>query len=207
MENVVRTFLVPTAAGAWFASASAEADPRRTMLWGLLRGAAAEPSPLTRLCELADMPDRKAAGSLIFKMQREGWLSSEVEPFRFDNAPLDESLAALLPALSAGGGAVLADAAGLCIASAGFPADAARRLSACGAGLLPYIARSGNDVIQNTSTALALLDGELGVHIVVRPLCLGRHRLHLTLAGGPAVNSDAIVRLTARLGRRYLGNC
>ncbi len=205
MESVVHTFLVPTAAGAWFASASAEADPRRAMLWGLLRGAAGEPSPLTRLCEFAGMPDRKTAGSLIFKMQREGWVSSEVEPFRFDDMPLDESLATLLPALSAEGGAVLADAAGLCIASTGFPADVARRLSAHGAGLLPYIAHLGNAVMPNTGTTLALLDSQLGVRIVVRPFCLGRHRLHLMLAGGPA-DGDAVVRFTALLGRRYLGN-
>jgi len=206
METIVHTFLVPSAAGAWFASASTDADPRRTILWALLRGAASEPSPLTRLAELAGLPDRKAAGSLVFKMQREGWLGSEEEPFRFDDGPLDETLATLLPALSTEGCAVLADAAGLTIASTGFPPDVVRRLSAHGAGLLPYIAHLEKDApLNNAPATLALLDSHSGIRIAVRPLCFGRHRFHLTLAGAPAANGEAVVRLVALLGRRYLG--
>jgi hypothetical protein len=210
MDTAISAYLVPTAAGARFAVAAARQDARRTILLGLLRGAASRPVPLTRLAELAGMPDRKAVGGLLFKMQRAGWLSGDVEPMRLPRAPLAEALPALLAALAPCGRAVLAAHDGLCVAWTGFERTAADRLAAVSAGLFP-IARNFEERHDAETGAppasWTLCDTEREARLTIRPLYIGPRPFHLALAGGPDTDDDAFVQLIALLSRRYLGEC
>jgi hypothetical protein len=210
MDNTVNAYLVPTVSGTEFAVASGAADARRAILLGLLRGAASRPVPLARLAELAEIPDRKSVGALLFKMQREGWLSGDVDPLRFPDNALAEALPPLLATLSLHGKAVLADNNGLCIAFAGFERPVADELAALGAGLFPLTRRFQRDLgaaIPLARATWSLQDGDCEVRLSVRPLHIGRHLFHLIQAGTPVTGSDAFLHLVALLSRRYLGEC
>lgn len=210
MDNAASAYLVPTCSGAEFAVASAAADARRAILSGLLRGAAGRPVPLARLAELAGMPDRKSVGTLLFKMQREGWLSGDVEPLRPPVDALADALPPLLAALSPHGRAVLAEGSGLCFASSGFVHPLDQQLAALAAGLYPLTRRCERDLGATLPLAQPrwhLQDGAREAHLSVRTLHVGRHLFHLVLAGTPVADSVAFVHLVALLSRRYLGEC
>jgi hypothetical protein len=205
--DVVQAYLVPTPAGTWHAVATDEPDSQRQVLWGLLRGAASRPVPLAKLVEWTGLPDRKAIRTLLFKMQREGWLSGDVEPLALPSGPLAQSLTELLTMFSDCGRSLLGNDDGLCMAVAGFEHAEAERLAALSAGLYPLYRqhrRHGNDA--GTILSWTLSDDEGGA-VAVRSLHLGGRVFHLVVGGVPVWNAEAIVPCAALLSRRYLGEC
>jgi hypothetical protein len=206
MDNVVHTFVVPTPAGV-ANTVAAPPDTRGTIVLGLLQGGASRPVPLERLAELAELPDRKAAGSILFQLQRLSWLSGELEPFAPPVEPLRQSLPALIALLSPLARGILADAQGLCIASTGYPEGMAHRLSALAAKTFPLIHefRETGEESASTPAAMTLEGLDPDCAVSVRPLYVGRHLFHLLLAGRANPDSPAFVHLIAVLARRYLG--
>jgi len=206
--NVVQAYLVPTPAGTWHAVATDQPEPRRQVLWGLLRGAASRPVPLAKLVEWTGLPDRKAIRTLLFKMQREGWLSGDVEPLALPSGPLAQSLTELLAAFSDCGRALLGNDDGLCMATAGFERAEAERFAALSAGLYPLYRqhrRHGNDAAE--AVLSWTLSDDHGGAVAVRTWHLGGRVFHLVVGGTPAWDADAIVPCAALLSRRYLGEC
>jgi hypothetical protein len=208
--DVIRAYLVPSGAGAEFAAASHRRDARRGILWGLLRGAAGRPVPLTQLADWTGIDDRREIRTLLFRMQREGWLNGDVEPFTIPPGAYDDALAAMLQAVAGGGAAVLANAWGLTVAYAGCAQEQAQRLALAAASLSPLIRTTGHDA---TESALAQIvqsvrdrDGE---EFTIRPLYVQQMGFFLATPRVPAGPVDdraaAFVRLMALLGRRYLG--
>lgn len=204
--NVVQAYLVPTPAGTWFAVAGNEKDPRRQVVHGLLRGAASRPVPLAKLVEWTGLPDRKAICTLLFKMQREGLLSGEVEPLVLPATSLAQSLEALLARLSDRGQALVSSEEGLCVAAAGFTHAESERLAALSAGLYPLYRqhrRHGSDAIGSVpSWTLSAADGGT---LTVRTLHPGERVFHLVVGGTPLWETEAIVPCAALISRRYIG--
>jgi hypothetical protein len=209
MSDPVNAYLVPTPAGAAFALASRLHDPRRNVLSGLLRGAASRPTPLALLTDLAAVPDRKSLGVLLYKMQRDGWLSGDVEPLLLPDAPLNESLPLLLGKLSATGKAVLSDESGICFAFSGYSAEDAARLAAFSAGLRPMAIRYSGD--QDGDAVIIRVSAQPGDSeesaLSVFSLHIGKYTFILTLAGTAHAGSVAFVHMAGLLSRRYLGTC
>lgn len=209
MDDVVHAFLVPTPAGASYAVAANKQDAKRNVLVGLLRGAASRPVPLNKLVEWTGITDRKAVRGLLFKMQRDGWLTGDVEPFSLPSTPLDVSLSPILAEISSEGMGVLSDAAGLCVAYVGCPRELAEKLAALSAAIYPFHRRYRNDIggDENMTSFTWSLQGEGGFDLVIRPLYLSDHIFHLTVANVPIFDGAAFVRLVALLSQHSLGKC
>ncbi len=207
MDNIVHTFVVPTPVGAAHAVATPLPNPRRAVILGLLQGGASQPVPLARLAELAGLANRKAAGAELFKLQRRGWLSGELEPFAPPTEPPGLSLPALLALLSDCGKGMLADEHGLCIAATGYPDARARRMCALAASAYPLQEGFRGELEDaDTMPMTMVLEGVDPEHtITTRTFYLGRRRFHLLVAGPNQIESPAFVRLIAVLARRYLG--
>ena len=209
--DVIRAYLVPSGAGAEFACASNRRDARRNILWGLLRGAAGRPVPLARLAEWTGIADRREIRTLLFRLQRDGWLNGDLEPFTMPNDPYDEVLTSTLGEVSGGQATVLANAWGLTVAHAACPREQAQRLALAAAALSPLVRTTGRDA---TESALAHIVQSFrdrdGAEFVVRPIYLESMAFFLVLPrdlGHDEERSAAFVRLMALLSRRYLGEC
>jgi hypothetical protein len=207
MDNVVHTFVVPTPTGAAHAVAAPSPNPRRAILLGLLQGGASQPVPMGRLAELAQLADRRAAGAELFRLQRDGWVSGELEPFAPPTGSPNESLPTLLAQLSECGRGILADDRGLCVANSGYAPEQARQLSALAQILHPAQQKVGHALSDSETAPLRMLiQGADAEHsLSIRQLYLGQRRFHLLLAGTNSSESPVFVLLIAVLARRYLG--
>jgi hypothetical protein len=143
----------------------------------------------------------------LFRLQRDGWVSGELEPFAPPTEALQDSLPALLAELSECGRGILADEHGLCISSTGYQPEQARKLSALAQILYPAQQKVGSTLTETEGAPSRMLiqgaDPEQSLSI--RPLHLGQRRFHLLLAGTNPSESPVFVRLIAVLARRYLG--
>lgn len=209
-SETIPAYLVPTPAGARFVLGTREPDPRRLVLSALLRGGSSRPMPLAMLAEISGVADRKALGAILYRLQRDNWLTGDVEPLTVAREPLGEAVPPLLRALSESGFGVLADGSGLCYAFSGFARDEADRLAAFSTGLYPLwrLYRELPEVAaQPDACAWTLVTGSGTTRLTVCPVFVGDQLLHLTLAGATRLDSPAFVKLAALLLRRYVGTC
>lgn len=199
-SNASGVFLVPTASGAAYATAAADDELRRRVLLALLRGGADRPAPFGEIARFAGLADRKAAASLMFGLQREGWVSGDVEPLGRPGGPLVTLLPRLLARIGGAETAVLADTSGLCVAGHGILQDAAESLCAHVASLDPRLRRMADD-----RNGWEFTGNQAGERLSVRPLCVGASRFLLVLGRNAQVDSDAYVQLVAVLAHHCLG--
>jgi len=209
-SETIPAYLVPTPAGARFALGARESDPRRLVLGALLRGGSSRPMPLAMLAEISGVADRKALGAILYRLQRDNWLTGDIEPLTVAREPLGEAVPPLLQALSATGHGVLADDSGLCYAYSGYNREDADRLAAFSPGLYP-LWRLYRELPENSShpetSAWTLVTGQGVTQLTICPIFVGDQLLHLTLAGATRLDSPAFVKLAALLLRRYAGTC
>lgn len=162
--------------------------------------------PLAALMAWSGQADSKTVRSLLFKMQRNGWLSAEMEPFQLPGEPLASLLESALSGLTDIGAAVLADHAGMCVARAGMDRAEAEQLAAFGAGLYASYQRYRGGAVAGPALASWDLLGEESAAVLrVRHLHLGERVLHLCLRGKERDGTDAALRLAVSLSQRYLG--
>jgi len=209
-NETIPAYLVPTPAGARFVLGTRESDPRRLVLSALLRGGSSRPMPLAMLAEISAVADRKALGAILYRLQRDNWLTGDVEPLTVAREPLGEAVPPLLQALSKSGHGVLADDSGLCYAYSGYTREDADRLAAFSTGLYPLwrLYRELPEIsAQQETSAWALVTGSGETRLTVCPVFVGDQLLHLTLAGATDLDSPAFVKLAALLLRRYVGTC
>ncbi|NIR60300.1 MAG: roadblock/LC7 domain-containing protein [Gammaproteobacteria bacterium] len=208
-QAVIPVFLVPTPDGARYALASGARDARRGVLLGLLRGGAQRPVPLGEVAEWADLPDRRSAGALVFKMQREALISGETQPLSLPASPRRASVSRSLAELAGDGAAVLGEGDGLCLAHSGLSRPDAERIAALSAALYPLYRRqrwsaTGDDAFVLSQWRLVADDGRT---LVVRHLRLGRHLFHLAAVASDERGDVSLVRLAALMSRWCLGTC
>lgn len=206
-DLAVRTALVPTPAGARYAVSSPAPDARRAILVGLLRSATYEPVALPALTAWTGLRDKKTLLALLFKMQRDGFLSTDARPLACDRNPLAQALPPLLQALSTEGRALLADDAGFPVAYAGYEPGVANGLAAIAAEAGRFYLSCARNVDTATLAGpwISISDGATAT-VAVAPLHVSGRRLHIAVAGAARTESDAFVQLTAELMRHGDGD-
>lgn len=209
-SETIPAYLVPTPAGARFVLGTRETDSRRLVLSALLRGGSSRPMPLAMLAEISGVADRKALGAILYRLQRDQWITGDVEPLTVAREPLGEAVPPLLQVLSESGHGVLADGSGLCYAYSGYSRDDADRLAAFSSGLYPLwrlYRELPESALRQDASAWTLVNCAGVTQLTICPVFVGDQLLHLTLAGKTNLESSAFVKLAALLLRRYVGQC
>ncbi|HID45409.1 MAG TPA: hypothetical protein EYP34_06615 [Chromatiaceae bacterium] len=199
------TFISPTPAGAYYASASPTQDPARRVLWQLLQ---LDNTPSLTLAKLQAWTgeDEQHAQQLLYHLQTETLVQGFEQPQTCPGGPLEEVLPQILPAMSGDGKALLADDQGFYVASAGFRHEAAEELAALSASLGTLHKRHkpllSNNLGYHTS-AWTLADAAGNSQIGFWPLFIGDQRFSLVVGGLPRLNQHTFTQLVWVLGIRY----
>lgn len=201
-------YLIPRPRGVVQAMRTHADDPRRRLVLALLRGGTDAPMQLGELGRAAGLPDARAVGALLFRLQREEWIDGGIEPLPLPDAPLAAVLPALLAQLSTGGRAVLSTADGLVYARVGLEKRDADDLAVLGAALHTLRRRAARDSLASGDAPFAwgLIDPSDRARLVIMPLYFGRRCLQLALGAEPRLETEAFVQLVALLSRRYEGD-
>lgn len=199
-------FLAVTPAGAYHAAAAPDPSRPRTLLTSLLRQADTPALTLEGLRGWSGVGDDETALQLLHHLQSLGWLEGLTEPASSPAGSLEQVLPELLRPLSGAGRALLADAQGFYLATAGFPHEAAEEISALSGDLASLHERhrgllSGN--LGLPGGAWGVVDAAGNTQIGFWPLYAGGYRFVLAVAGQPMFNQPALTRLVWALWRRY----
>lgn len=199
-------YLSPTPGGAYTAVQAPTDDPARRTLLALMAGPS---SPLlTPESALAwtgaSGPDE--ALDVVYRLQSLALIQADEVARQAVPDALERLLPGLLERLSSTGRALLADAQGFYIASAGFPHETAERLSALSADLASMHRRHASLLGANLGlpgSNWALVDAAGNSRIGAWTLHAGDERFALVVAGVPRFNQPALVELVWALVRRY----
>lgn len=198
--SAARAYLVPTAAGAWYAASLGKDAARRELLLALLRGASGYPISLDWFSQWTGLRERKAIAGLLFALQREGLLTGDAQPPAVPRGPAATLLGPLLADIGHGGEAVLSDPSGLCMAFAGVSQDAADHLAARVAALDPRLRRLASD-----GEGWSLGGDGADPRLSVRPLHLPAYRFLLVTGQAARLDDDGFVQFLSVLARTCLG--
>ena len=197
-------YLLPTAAGAFYAASSAKMDAARTLIFKLLSSSSSLLLTPDSLADLTGIADEQDGLELIFRMQTLGWLQIESATRTAPEGMLVDLLPTFLPSLS--NKALLADAQGFYLATHGFSHETAEELSALSADLAALHDRH-HRLLQNNvglnSSAWAIVDSSANGHLGFWPLYIGTQRFVLVLSGLPQFNHASFVSLIWALNKRY----
>lgn len=197
---VHRAYLLPTAAGAWFAASQGKDEVRRALLISLLRGACSLPISRDWFSQWTGLGERKAIAGLLFALQREGLLTGEAVSLESLQGPASKLLGGLLERIAQGGEIVLADTTGLCVAHAGTSPEATEQLAARVASLDPRLRRLAND-----GEGWSLGGNGTEPRLNVRPLHLAPHRFLLVSSPSANLAGEDFVQFIGVLVRSCLG--
>ena len=195
-----KAYLVPTAAGAWYAVSLGKDESRRELLITLLRGASGYPISLDWFSQWTGLRERKAIASLLFALQREGLLTGEAAPLVPPLGSVSTLLDSLLERIAHGGGIVLADTTGLRVAYAGASPDTSEQLAARVASLDPRLRRLATD-----GEGWSLGGNGTDPRLTVRPLHLTPHRFLLVSSPSANLAGEDFVQFIGALARCCLG--
>ncbi len=202
-ENV---FLEPTPAGAYYAISEPADTPPRQLLRNLLGCTETPEVTEASLNVLSESKNTDQSLSLLQRLHSLRWVQGIEAPLVVSNEPLEDSLPGLLSGLAENGKALLADAQGFYLASAGFPHETAEELAALSADMFKLQDRHAG-LLQNNlnigSQAWGVLDASGNSRLGIWPLHIGKHRFALVMTGIPHFNHPDFVRLVWTLTTRY----
>ena len=188
-----RHFLLPTPAGAYFASA----EPANDRLRGFIR----------LLFAQAVTPRwRDEDDGFVRRLASAGWVQYLRAPRSAIGDPVETALPRLLPALSGDRRALLADAHGFHLASTGLDDTLAEELAALSADLASLHSRHRRPLAQDLriyGSAWAIPDAAGHSQLGFWPLHVGPQRFVLTISGVPHLNQPELVDLVWLLHQRY----
>ncbi len=199
-------FLGATPAGVYYAISEAADTPPRRLLSNLL-GCAQTPEITEKsLNVLSESQNIDQSLSLLQRLQTMRWVQGLDSPLVISNEALEDILPDLLSELAENGKALLADAEGFYLATAGFPHETAEELAALSADMLKLQDRHAG-LLQNNlnigSQAWGVLDASGNSRLGIWPLHIGKHRFALVMTGIPHFNHPDFVRLIWTLTTRY----
>lgn len=199
-------YLAPTPAGAFDAAAGPADNRLRRFISALFQ---LPVSPLATEDNLVAWSGLETPGNALdftWRMQELGWLQALEVARSVPGGPIEEVLAALLPKLTRGGKALLADSQGFYLCSTGFPHEVAEELSALSADLANLHQRRSRSLNANLGlggSAWGLLDACGQSQIGFWPVHAGSQRFVLVVSGMPSFNRPEVVDLVWVLHQRY----
>jgi len=199
-------YLLPSAAGAYYAASGEQPDPSRRLLRALFRERSATRLSEHSLLQLTGMEDAERAQELLKRTQDLGWLQGLERPRRCPEGAVEDLLPGLLEPLSNKGKAMLADGQGFYLGSAGFPHETAEELSALSADLASLQQRHSGLLLSNLglgSGAWGVIDAAGNSRVGFWPLHVDEQRFALVIGGVPRMNQQALVNLVWILNQRY----
>jgi len=204
-EFIANQFLLPSPAGAYYATSSNQKELLRGFLLALMMQP--ESKIITReiLSTWFDSDDESPL-SLLHKAQQLGWLRAHNEKSSAPNGSLEGLLPPLLAELSSTHKALLADHQGFNLASHGFTHEAAEELSALSADLSALRVRHGHLLSKNLkikTEAMGLIDADGNSQLGFWPLHIGKHCFTLVMSGIPHFNQTGFTNLIWMLINRY----
>jgi len=199
-------YLLPTPAGAFYATADHSDEPARRLLLALI---SAEQSPLLsvpQLCKWTGIKNQEDVLELLYRVQKLGWIQGDDQPRQAPAGTLERTLPEMLAGFCSSGKALLADNMGFYLACHGFSHETAEELSALSADLSSLYKRHQgllkNNLGQN-SAAWAIVDAAGNGQLGFWPLHIGRQRFVLVLSGVPQLNQFNFVEMIWALSKRY----
>jgi hypothetical protein len=199
-------FAEATAAGAYYAVASANRDNARNLLIHVLKEGGTAPLTLERLQSWAETDSPDEALQLLYRLQRLDFVQGTETPREMPSENLETTLPGLLGKLSESGRALLADDNGFYLACAGFHHESAEEIAALAGDILSLSERHARLLKNNlniSSSAWAICDptgrSELGFY----PLHVGQQAFVLIIGGTPHLQGEEFVTMIQALSRRY----
>ncbi len=199
-------YLLPTAAGAFYAASSRADDPIRDMLFNLLREGSSPLASPASLTHWFANEDQQQCLAWLHRAQTLSLIQGFREPQHVPGAGTGKKLEDLLPALSALGKAILVDWNGLTLAYTGLDAEAADMLAALSADLIAVQARHAQRLAQTLglgNQGWAAVDAFGSSRIGAWPLFVNEQRFMLVVLGEPQLNCKEFIELVWVLVNRY----
>ncbi len=200
------TFVLPTPAGAYFATTSPDDSRMRRLLLGLLRQDASHQVDPGQLCQWLGTEDEQEALEILYQAQTLGWVEGFGESRSASNAGVADQLHSLLPPLSSVEQGMIVDENGLALASCGLADETADALAALAADLVGLQERHAerlNASLGEASHAWAAVDAYGSSRIGAWPLYIGGRRVLLIILGEPRFNQPQFLTLVWLLVRQY----
>lgn len=202
-----KDYVLPTAAGAYYAVSSNSEDKTRWFLLSLLSQASSQAMSEEFLVEATKSKDLQEAMELLYRAQGLGWVQGEEAPREGPVGILEEALPAILGQLSSSRKVLLVDNQGLFLSAHGFSYELSEELSALSADLSSLYQRHERLLRNNiniNSSAWALVNSNGDSQLGIWPLYVGEYQFNLVLSGIPQFNQQAFVDLIWILSKRYL---
>jgi len=199
---------MPTPAGAYYAVSSSKPDAGRRLVMSLMAGIESPQLDLQVLEKKLEGQAGTDVAELLYNLQKLGYVQAVAKPYAPPGKSLEEVLSPILVQLSSVGKALLADAQGFYIATAGFAHESAEEISALSADLAVLHARHTGLIEKNlglSSSSWGLIDASGNSQLGLWPLYIGEYRFVLALAGMPLLNQPQFTDLVWLLFRRYGG--
>ena len=199
-------FLEATPAGVYYAVSEAEQTAPRRLLSNLL-GCSSTPEAKEKIVHnLSESNTIEQSLSVLQRLQSMHWVRGLESPLVVSDEALEDVLPGLLHGLTESGKALLADAEGFYLGTAGFPHETAEELAALSADMLNLQDRHSGLLLKNLnigSKAWGVLDAGGNSRLGIWPLHIGKHRFALVMTGVPHFNHPDFVRLVWKLTTRY----
>ena len=199
-------YILPTAAGAYYAVSSPVSDPLRRLLLILLKQATSIKVNQHSLRHEFGLEDEQAALEQLHTAQSLSLIQGYQEPQRAPSLGIGQEIQDLLPQLSSAGKALLVDWNGLPLAHCGIDDKTAQMLSALSADLISVQQRHAERLQENLgldSQGWAAVDAYGASRIGAWPLYVGSQKLMLVILGEPHLNRSEFITLVWILICRY----
>lgn len=199
-------YVLPTPAGAYYATAAEVDEPARRLLLALLGENQSQLLSVPQLARWTGIKNQQDILELLYRIQTLGWIQGETDTQQSPPGTLEDTLPELLACFSGSGKALLSDHQGFYLATHGFTHETAEELSALGADIAALHKRHSrllNNNVGLDSSAWAIVDAAGHSEIGFWPLYLGKQQFVLALSGIPHLNQLAFVQLVWALAKRY----
>lgn len=205
-ELIDEQHVLPSPAGAYYATSSHQADLARSFLLLLMANKQSQLLTVEKTISMTRSDDLETALQTLHRIQQLGWLETYTTEQKAPEGALEQLLPPLLEKLSINGKVLLADQQGFYLATHGFAHETAEELSALSADLASLRIRHRELLSNNLSLkseALGVIDAAGNSQLGFWPLYIGKHCFTLVMSDIPHFNQPEFTTLVWALTSRY----